>query len=211
MRRTLILLPFLIACFNSHAQTADEKLNLKIDSLKGAGIDTLMIYFVDCVGYVTLHSDSCTITDSKYLWWKQNNKTLVQLFDNCYSYKEFMFDTLKSFDFYLKNKMQIDPEQIKRPEYKRVTKYKKNGKSFIKEEVRYSTVDHSCHDMFKFICGSATINKDCDKYDIAFKRFDDGQPNTNWEYNQKTKLKMLIDIINKETNALEKIFEKLKE
>ena len=206
MTRTLIS-TFLIFCFYSlTAQSIDTRINKKIDSLRNIGVDTFLVYHINCVGSIIISNDKCTITETKFLWWTQMSATYVQIFDNCYSYSVIKNDTLKSLTFYINNKYQIDNETIKQAENRKVISYKRNGKKYKREEVRYSTVDHSCHDIFKFMVDTTIITKDCDNYDLQFKQFDDGLPNTNWEYNQATKLKVLIDIINKETADLKKIF-----
>lgn len=206
MTRILISAFLVFFLQKATAQSVDMKINQKIDSLRSMGIDTFLVYHLNCVGSIIPYNDKCIVTDSKYLWWTQNNTTNIQLFDNCYFYPSIKSDTLKALTFYAKNKHQIDNEEIKPAENRKVTTYKKNGIKYKSEEVRYSTVDHSCHDMFKFIVDTTVITKDCNNYDLQFKRFDDGLPNTNWKYNQVTKLKILIELINKETTELKKIF-----
>ena len=71
---------------------------------------------------------------------------------------------------------------------------------------KWGRIVHTCHDMFKFIIDTTIITKDSDEYDLNAKEFDEGYPNVNWKYNQGTKFKILIEIINKETIELEKVF-----
>ncbi len=206
MIRALISVFFIFFLRNTAAQSVDAKIDRKIDSLRSIGIETFLVYHLNCVGNIFPYNDKCVVTQSKYLWWSQNNTTCIQLFDNCYLYPVLKSDSLKALDFYVRNKNKIDGEEIKPAENKKVISYRENGKKNNREEIISWAVSHSCHHMFKFIVDSVLIGKDCDDYNLQFTKFGGGLLNTNWKYNQGTKLKILIKLISEETEGLKTIF-----
>jgi hypothetical protein len=82
----------------------------------------------------------------------------------------------------------IKNEEIKPPTYYEYRKKKKG----IDTIMITKSVNHSCHHSFSFIIGSSAVDKSADTFDLDYSKFDTGQININYEYNQRTELKALI-------------------
>jgi hypothetical protein len=69
----------------------------------------------------------------------------------------------------------------------------KHVKNKIDTLLETSGVDHSCYPTFLFNIGKRSLTKSADVYDLDFVSFADGRKNIYHDYNNKTKLKSLID------------------
>jgi hypothetical protein len=102
-------------------------------------------------------------------------------------------DTLNPLKFYFLNNDDIEKDKLKPPtgfEYQR-----KNNK--IDTVFFISSIDHSCHHKFVFHLGDNSVEKWYDTYDLDFIKFDNGQKNINYEYNQQLKSNALINLMRK--------------
>jgi hypothetical protein len=151
-------------------------------------IDTFMIYSYPCSGGISI--DSCHFDEPHYLIWQQNGAFFLKRFDYCKTYRTVSLDTSNPLIFYLKNKRIIDKEEIHPPTYYEVKKNKKTVDTLMVT----STVDHSCYHKFQLQLTKKVKYKYADIYDLDFKVFDNGKKNIYYNYNQKTKLKALIDL-----------------
>ena len=102
--------------------------------------------------------------------------------------------------FYITNRQTIDTEEIRLPTY---YDYRKKKNRIDTVEV-ITTINHSCHHTFSFNLKTNSIIKSVDIFNLDFIYFDTGQKNIYYDYNQKSKLKNLIDDIIKVTDKVNK-------
>jgi hypothetical protein len=165
--------------------TTGKEIGKRINELHKNGIDTIICYYVDCVGSVHTvegNDTSCHAFDVKYLLWSDKRKYLIQRFDECADHLPLIIKP--TFFYFLKtNLTEIKAEQLKYPEYDIV----EGG-----EKKTYSTsVDHSCHSTFEICIGKTRINKDIDAYALETKFVDDKYLNKNFYANKKSVLNKL--------------------
>jgi hypothetical protein len=157
--------------------------------LQVKAIDTFLVYSYPCSGQ-GVWFDSCKYEEPQYLIWTQDGNYYLRKFDYCNSFSVIQIDSINPLTFYLKNKKVIDREKIKQPTY---YEYKKN-KTKIDTLVVTSMVDHSCSHKFTLPLTRNSKYKYANTYDLDFKLFDNGRKNIYFNYNQKTKFKLLIDL-----------------
>ena len=190
--RTLFI-PLILLTISSNAQVIQERIQNQIKVLKQSKVDTFLIYSLTCNGRLPA-LDSCSYEESQYLFWVRNSNSYVQKFDYCKNYSSLALDTLNTFLFFLANRIQIEKEKIKMPTYI------KSKKGNVVDKV-VSLVDHDCFNEISFHIKNELIHKTVSEYDLNFEKFDNGRKNIYYNYNQSTKLKRLIDLIN---NSLSK-------
>ncbi|HTE27748.1 hypothetical protein [Flavitalea sp.] len=151
-------------------------------------IDSFIIYSFSCGGCISF--DSCEYETSQYLFWEQNGNYYLKRFDYCKTYKHFLLDTLNPFNFFLKNRKVIDKEEIKQPTYFEV----KKNRGKVDSLTVTSTIDHTWYHSFAIPVQRKLEYIYASIYDLDFNEFDNGKKNINYDYNQATKLKALIDL-----------------
>ena len=173
---------------NNVLSTTDSKVNDKINQLNKGKIDTIICYYVDCVGSEhAMPPDSCLAFDIKYLLWSKNGKYYIQRFDEC---KEYSSAVTGSFSFKLleNHYSEIQKSKLKYPKYK----MRVNGKL----DVYYTYIDHSCHNIIEIHTNDKILRKDIDDYALETKYDDEKHLNRNFDSNQKSilnKLKIVIE------------------
>jgi hypothetical protein len=192
MRIRILFIPLILLTILSNAQVIQERVKDQIKILKQSKIDTFLIYYLTCNGRMPA-LDSCSYEEPQCLFWIHNNNTYVQKFDYCKNHSPLALDTVNPILFYLANKIKIDKEKIKPPTY---FKSKKDKVSLV--------VDHDCFNEISFKIRNKSIFKTVSEYNLNFERFDNGRKNINFKYNQGTKLKKLIDILNKSVSKYDK-------
>jgi hypothetical protein len=192
MKRLFLLVPLF-----TFALAAKSQIDYRIETyLDRHDIDTFLIYELECSGYVEL--DSCQFDEPHYLFWRQNENFYLKRFDYCKEYRIISLDTANCLIYYLKNKRNIDKEEVKQPTYYETKKIKgKTGKVIVTSER-----SHPCY--HKFRLSREPEYKYADTYDLDFKEFDNGRKNINYSYNQNTKFKKLIDLTTTLLQTLER-------
>lgn len=179
------------------AQVIDDKIQIEINRLIQAHVDTFLVYSLSCNGGL-IPLDTCAYEQTRYLFWAKNVKTYLKRFDYCKDYKTIQIDTLNPLNFYFNNRLLIAKEVIKKPSYYEVKKTKKG----IDTILNTITVDHSCYHRFDFVVNKDTITKVVDIFDLNYIKFDNGKKNIYYRYNQRTKQKKLIDIVSNLVDGL---------
>jgi hypothetical protein len=152
-------------------------------------IDTFLVYSYHCSGCV-ISFDSCGFDEPHYLMWKKNGNYFLKRFDYCTTFKTLTLDIYNPLVFYLNNRTAIEEEEIKQPTYYEVKKRKRKVDTLITT----STMSHSYYHKFQLPFLKDTKFKYVDTYDLAFEKFEDGKRNFFYDYNQRTRLKALIDL-----------------
>jgi hypothetical protein len=184
MIRLLLLMLCAYFPFPTSAQLIDKKIETFVEQQK---VDTFMVYSFPCSGEILL--DSCGYEEPRYLFWKFENNYYLKRFEYCKTYKLIQIDSINPLRFYLTYKRIIDHEKIKPP-----TCYVfKHVKNKIDTLIESSSVDHSCYHTFLLNIGKQSLTKYADVYDLDFVKFDDGRKNIFFVYNNRTKLKSLVD------------------
>lgn len=186
MTRLLLTTSFILLTLTGETQIVDDRVN---NYISRNSIDTFLVYAYHCSGCI-ISFDSCGFDEPHYLMWKQNGNYFLKRFDYCTTFKTLTLDTTNPLAFYLNNRPAIEEEEIKQPTYFEVKKRKKTIDSLIVT----STRSHSYFHKFQFPFVAETKFKYVDTYDLEFEKFDDGKKNVYYDYNQKTKLKTLIDL-----------------
>ena len=172
---------------NNALSVTDSKTNDKINELEKDKVDTIIRYYVDCIGSMHLRPpDSCLAYDIKYLFWRQNGKHYMQRFDECKEHS--MFEINQDIFALLRNNYsEIKIAKIKYPEFK--VKEKGKLKTF------YFSIDHSCHNIFEIHIGNKIINKDIDDDALETKYVDEKELNRNFYSNKKSILNKLKTVV----------------
>lgn len=201
MKQLLIIATLLFGLtFKTKSQIVENRVS-KYLLLKG--IDTFLVYSFLCSGQ-GVWFDSCKYEEPQYLLWTKHGNYYLRKFDYCNSFSVIKIDSINPLTFYLKHKKVIDREKIKQPTY---YEYKKtNGKVDTLKVT--SMVDHSCSHKFTLPLTRNSKYKYANTYDLDFKLFDNGRKNIYYNYNQKTKFKLLIDLTTQliKQNEAENIF-----
>jgi len=193
MKLLFFFIPLISLTISSNAQVIQERVQNQVKILKQAKIDTFLIYTLTCNGRIPA-IDSCSSEDPQYLFWIQNGNPFVQEFDYCTNQSLLALDSINPISFYLANKIKIDKEKVKPPTY---IKSKNDTFSLV--------INHDCFNEICFQIQNKILLKKVSEYNLNFEKFDSGQKNIYYNYNQSTKLKELIDIIN---NSLSKVDKK---
>ena len=191
MTRLLLSIFISTVVISSNGQVIEHRIQKQIDSLQVSNVDTFLIYSYTCngCGLPADPFDTCSYEETQYLFWMQNTKTFLKRFDYCKNYKTVELDTINPMTFYLKHKQIVDKEEIKEPTYYEIRKTKKGIDTLINTLV----VDHSYYHQFNFYTKNKSVKKSVDVYYLEFTKFDNGRKNIYYNYNQRTKLKTLID------------------
>ena len=191
-RLLLTIFVFAIAII-SKGQVIENRVTKQIDSLRLLKVDTFLIYSFTCNtgGLPSDPFDTCSYEETQYLFWMQNSKTFLKRFDYCKNYEAVELDTTNPIMFYLINRRAIDNEEIKAATYYEIRRTKKG----IDTLIGTSMVDHSYYHNFNFWIKDRSIRKTVDIYNLSFEKFENGKRSIYYNYNQRTKLKGVIDII----------------
>lgn len=174
------------------AQVVDEKIENELSILRKNHVDTFLVYSLSCNGGL-IPLDTCAYEPTQYLFWTKNSMTYLKRFDYCKEFKPVQLDTLNPLNFYISNQVLIANEVIKQPTYYEIKKTKKG----IDTVLNTITVNHSCYHRFDFVLNGNTTTKVIDNFDLEYVKFDNGKKNIYYRYNQRTRQKMLIDVISK--------------
>ena len=185
MTKLAFLMLLVISGLSSIGQTVQQKVER---FAKEIGVDSFYVYSYPCIGY-SYPIDSCKRKDIHYLLWAKKNKYFIKRFENCSFSSSIQIDTPNPMKFYILNNHLIDKEVLKPPTY---YSYEKR-KNKIDTLTVSSSVDHSCHHKFVFHLGGKSVEKWYDTYDLNFKKFDNGQKNIYFDFNEKTKSNTLIN------------------
>jgi hypothetical protein len=185
MTRLLFLTFLLIGTLPGKTQIVGDRANKYAAQ---NSIDTFLIYSFPCSGGIPF--DSCQFDDPHYLIWRQNGDFFLKRFDYCKTYKTLSVDTSNPLTFYLSNKRIIDKEEIRQPTYYEI----KKKKTTVDTLMVTSSVSHSCYHKYQLPLTKKAKYKYADTYDLDFKTFDNGKKNIYYNYNQRTRLKALIDL-----------------
>ena len=195
MKTFITALLFLLVTSCCKAQTGnalsatDSKIKNKINELKRDKTDTIICYYVDCVGSLHLKPpDSCLAFDVKYLFFGGHGKHYMQRFDEC---KEHSVSDLNKDVFALLNNNypKIKIAKIRYPQFT----MKEKGK--LKKSY-YLMVDHSCHHILEIYIGDNILKKDIDDFALETKYDEEKHLNRNFYPNKKSilnKLKMQVE------------------
>ncbi len=147
--------------------------------------------FIPCIGSI-YPIDSCKRKDTHYLFWIKNNKYFIKKFENCSVFLSVQVDSPNPLKFFILYKDAIEQEELKPPTY---YEYKKKNKKTDTLMIS-SGIDHSCHHKFIFHVNGQSVEKWYDTYDLNFIKFDNGQKNIYYDFNQQTKSNTLIKQMN---------------
>jgi hypothetical protein len=195
-RKLFIWILFLNACTSSNGQMVKDDIE---SFIKVRAIDTFLIYYQPCIGY-SYPADTCQPKDTHYLLWKESNEYFAKKFQTCYTSNSNSIDIKNPLAYYIANRQTINDEEIKQPTYLKSVKKRKT----IDTIMVITAIDHSCHYKFMFGLNGVVTKKSADEFDLNFIKFDTGEMNINYEYNQKTKLKKLIDYTTVMTETFDK-------
>ena len=204
--KKLCLITAVVICFyyNSYAQTdVENKIDAAVKSLKEQGVNTIISFHPYCVGCITTWSDTsksaCHSADLQYLIWTKDNQNFIQLFDQCYEYQPLIGVVTHFIAIYDEHLQEILKEEIKPVAYNILV----DGK----EQIFESSIDHDFHHDFLFYLETGKVAKPMQDYYLN-NRFEgdfSNRPNTaskpinvNYQYNQKTYLKKLLDELDKD-------------
>jgi len=174
------------------------------DSLKLNNIDTFFIYenFFDgeskpiviskTASKEELRIANCKYVDPIYIYYKTNGKTFVQKLDECYKYVPQQIDTLREFDFFIKNFQIISSDTILINAY-----ISNDGKKHV------SMIDHTEKTRIYVSMNGATKNIFIDSLNLSETSIDK-KKNINYEHNNNTHLKIFIDMVSESVN--ERVF-----
>lgn len=196
MTRLFFLIQFLWFSNFANGQNVEQRIQ---NFVTDQSIDSFITYSYPCIGYA-YRFDTCRPSDTHYLFWLKDTKYYVRQFTTCKTSKTISIDSINPLLFYITNKQIIDTEEIRLPKYYDYRKKKNRIDTF---EV-ITTINHSCHHTFSFNLKSKSIPKSVDIFNLDFMNFDTGQKNIYYDYNQKSKLKILIDYITKLTDKVDK-------
>ena len=180
---TLLIL-FSTTTYGQNATNIKKKAKEFQDSLMRNNIDTMLEYTLECVGYYS--TDTCKLFDGHFFLWKQNDKTFLKRIDDCNIYKAVLLDTINPLTFYVSQKKNIDREIIYPPTYIQ----SKHGES---ETAISLYIDHTCYTEITTTIKAKKTFKRVSDYNLTFEKFDNGRKNIYYNYNQKTKLKKLVE------------------
>jgi len=180
-----LLFNTLLTCFviSANGQIINSKLQNQIDKLKQSNVDTFLIYSFYCDGE-SIRLDTCSYNEQEYLFWVKENSYFIKKFDDCKTYKSILLNSINPFSFYIKFKDSINKEEIKMPSL--ITSKNSN------KEIT-SILSHDCFYKMSFNLKKENISKKVSQYNLTFKKFDDGNMNRYYHYNQNTKLKALVN------------------
>lgn len=182
-----------VLCFvRLPAQNAHTQLQKVQDSLRQLKVDTFLVYTIECLG--SGYIDTCNPV-AQYLFWRKGGKSFVKKFNQCHTYQAWQIIENDPLIFSISNKANILKEKIKTPVYFI------HGDGSMGDEVSAFT-DHDCYDDVTVITGTAITNKRVSEYYLNFKKFGNGRMNVNYQYNQNTALKALIDKLNLSVHKL---------
>ena len=188
---------FFLLFLNLKAQITTQKVDEKTNELKSKGVDSVLCYYVNCIGNTIRESDTPTkcYTDTiKYLFWIYKNQSFAQKFDNCNIHQEVSIN-LSIFNLICHNLAKIKSAKIKYPEYDEIIKGKKVTLNVFR--------NHSCHSIFEINIKKELIQKDVDDFALLTKYVDGKHMNKNYSYNQNSILRKLNDLIKSEVKSLE--------
>lgn len=184
----------------TEAQTnlSTKKINHRLYLLKSQGVDTMICYSFYCA-YVApkplTPNDSCLSSETHYVFWTLYGKAYKQRFDECRNYPVL---SVEHSDFI--NRIRDSLNFIRKGAILPVghTEPSKDGKT---SQYTTMSVDHTCSTDFEFIIGGETFRKEFRDFDLNTRYMDDDKtPNDNYETNQKSILKRLKDLAEKETD-----------
>ena len=184
MKQLLYFLLVLFPTINADAQIVERAVHKKIDSLKLSQIDTYLTYSIQCNGSIPI--DSCSYETPQYLLWTKSDRYFVQKFDYCRYYQSLEIQNNNPLWFYLNNIQQITKEQVKPPSY--IVSRKGNV-----VKTNSVSVSHSCYHQIELQCNGKTERKTVSEFDLTYRLFDNGKKNMYFEFNQRLKLKGLIE------------------
>jgi hypothetical protein len=183
-----LYIPICNAQLDSAFSQTDKQVLNKIKDLHQNKIDTIICYYVNCIGSIHFHTpNNCKPYDVKYLIWRDKGLSFMQRFDECNNHEPIEINN-QFLNVIQHNYFIIQKEQIKYPEYIFIA----NGK----REINTTLIGHSCHTIFEIYTGNKTLRKDIDAFVLDTKLVDDKYLNRNYTYNQKTilnKLKTTIE------------------
>jgi hypothetical protein len=161
--------------------------------LKKQKVDTICVFEDYSIGSNKTFDDTVTdfcIYDSNYyptyIFWKQNDKTLFTIKDNCFEYSVIEIDAEKVWKKYFENKKLINAEQVKNFQFIEINKRKKR--------ILNTMIDHSHHQNFRIIINNQIVEKRFDDFDLQ-KSDDNEQININYKHNINLQSKILVDLI----------------
>lgn len=191
MKNLLLIFIFLqFQFFVSQESKVDKEVREKIEDLQKKKIDTLIVFNEDCIGCYGIQkvvNYNCIAEEPKYIFWIKDGATFKQKFDGCTNFEEMKMKNQDFFKIAQKNSSKIRTENIKPPEHK-VTKNK----------VIALIVDHYAYYDFEFYFGSKIFKKRIIDYYLTTKMIGKKEPNDNFNYNQKSILKRLLDMAKEE-------------
>ena len=180
--------------FQSKGQVIESRIQEETEILRKKGVDTFFTYSYQCSGRMP-QFDTCAFEEPEYLLWVQNKKYYIRKFDYCRSYSAILLDSINPFSYFLAFKSQIGNEEIKAPSY--VSSKNRKTKTIVT-----SAISQDCFFEMSFQIRKNNMIKKVSDYSLTFKYFDDGKKNMYYNYNQSTKLKILISQI---TSLVEKL------
>jgi len=185
------------AQLDSSLYKTDKEVINKIQELRDKKTDTIVCYYIDCVGAMPRLEipDSCTSSKTKYLLWRSNSKSFIQKFDECNTYKANPMSST-FFNLIKLNFNGIKKEKIKYPAYDEIIKGKKLELSTL--------IDHSCHNIFEINIKGKITSKDIDDFALETKLVDDKYINKYYNRNQKSILNKLKKIVEAEVSTYNK-------
>lgn len=171
-----------------------KKIVDKIHQLQAQKIDTIVCYYVECIGGIyPYYPDSCVAHEKNYLIWMEKDKCFIQRFDECEDHEAKLISP-QFLTRIRKNFSKVKNQKLKMPQYTEMVKGK---------PVTYDvTIDHSCISFFDIYIGEKVLEKKIDDFDLETKYIDSKHFNKNYYRNQRSLLNRLKTIIEKDVKNI---------
>jgi hypothetical protein len=178
----------LVMFFGSHLFGQAQVLEKRIQKFAAEkNIDSFLVYNYAC-NYCII--DDCSWEEPHYLFWKQSGAWYVKRFDYCQTFQTLQLDSLNALTFYLQHHNEMNKEQIKQPNNKKISK-RMDRKDAPRSA---SAARFTCLHYFNFHAKGQLNKILADAHDLNSVEYLNVQENDHYTYNQKTQLKRLIEI-----------------
>lgn len=195
--RHIILLTILTLGFKKifSQRQFPEPADLKVSSLKKNKVDTIILYHHYYNGgdnhFYKKRDANCRPTYVRIVFWVKNGQYFKQKFDHCKDYPKQKLNQSAFIKLSMDSLNKIKINEIEPVSY---THLDKDGKQLT----TMCRVSHSEITKFTFFINKISFSKIIDHFDIETDKTNDGYDNENYQINQTSILKRLMDSVTKE-------------
>lgn len=197
MRKYITFVFVLIFVAPIYAQELGKKIEKRKAELHNSEIDTLILYHVNCdndIQSFTNNNDSCSIIQTYFLFWIKNGVYYKQEINNCSILQEEKINQSNFIKTVLNNISSIQKAEIKPIEH-----YVKDKKGNLEnDEIIILETNHTCTTIFEFNFSETHFTKSIRQFELETKMLDKKTTNDNYEYNQKSILTTIKNLVEKE-------------